>query len=410
MESLCRKKELKEGNFPESQKLVIQFHDDTIRAKAVATKEGVWKGVFRPAELLKSNYRWLRGVPITINHPAEGVYDSAVAIGQVVDTEWDENLKRVLVDCEMWPEKCPPEVIQKIIAGDEPIEVSTGYFSHQEKIPGKWGDKEYSEVEKSLFFDHLAIVPVGACTTEDGCGFGAHVSSEIKLHEDNQRNISKEEKGDIMVDIKLETPEDLMKISDDISKIEDPTEFKTRSTELLGLLGNQVKEKIGLFEVLKIETPSYPKPKVIKAQDSDSLTLDFESSTDIEEAKGAIADLYGNAMKTIAEKDSLIAKLQDENTKLQEEKSVIEGSVRADHISTIKAHSGDLTEEEAKVYEVMPIDQLKIVASGMAKIKGHSSEKKEDKTKFKMPDGSGDKKPTVDQLNVEFDAALGFKR
>lgn len=405
---ICKKKELKKGNFPEDQRLEIQFHDNAIRAKAVATKEGVWKGVFRPAELLKSNYRWLRGVPITINHPADGVYDSTIAAGQVIDAEWDDDQKRVIADCEMWPEKCPPEIVQKIVAG-EPIEVSTGYFSFQDKIPGKWEDKEYSEVEKSLFFDHLAIVPVGACTAEDGCGFGAHVDSEIKLHEGNQKAINEEEKEGIMINIKLNGINDLEKISEDISKIEDPAEFKTKSTELLNLLGNQAKDRTGLFEPQKIETASYPKPKVIKAQDSDSLTLDFESSADIEETKKAIASLYSDSMKTIAEKDAMIKTIQEENTRLQEEKKTLEGSIRSDHIATIKAHSGDLTEEEAKVYEVMPIDQLKVVASGMAKMKVHS-EKKEEKTKFMVPDGSGGKKLSVEQLDAEFDAALGFKR
>ena len=407
--STCRRKELQEGNFPANQKLDLQFHDNIVRAKAIATKEGVWKGVFRPAELLKSNYRWLKGAPITLNHPPEGVYDPSLAIGQVIDVEWDEDQNSVFADCEMWPEKCPPDLIKRIEAG-EPVDVSTGYFSYQEKAPGKWRDQEYSEIEKSLFFDHLAIVPVGACTTGDGCGFGSHVGSEIKLHEDNKTNINDKEEGMNMEDIKLETPEDFMKISDDISKIEDLPEFKERTTGLLSLLGNQIKDKTGIFVQPKIESPSYPKPKLIKAQDSDSLTLDFESSIDIEESKGAITDLYGEAMKTVAEKEALIKKLQDENAKLHEEKNVIEDTVRSEHISTIKAHSGgDLTEEEAKVYEVMPLDQLRVVSSNMAKIKVHSSNEG-DKTKFMMPEGGGSKKPSVEQLNAEFDAALGLKR
>jgi len=35
---------------------------------AIATKEGVWKGVFRPGQLIKDNVRWLKGKPITLNH------------------------------------------------------------------------------------------------------------------------------------------------------------------------------------------------------------------------------------------------------------------------------------------------------------------------------------------------------
>jgi len=35
----------------------------------IATKEGVWKGVFRPGQLIKDNVRMAEGKPITLNHP-----------------------------------------------------------------------------------------------------------------------------------------------------------------------------------------------------------------------------------------------------------------------------------------------------------------------------------------------------
>lgn len=409
---------LQEGSFPTSQKLELQYHDDIIKTKAVATKEGVWKGVLRPGDLLKSNYRWLRGVPITMNHPLDGVSDSALAVGQVVDVEWDDTQNRAIVDCELWASKCPPELITKIAAGDA-VDVSTGYYADQEAKPGKWGDQDYAEVEKSLFFDHLAIVPIGACSSVDGCGMGAHTGLEgdIKLHEGegiDEKDINSDPgegqsiKGELnmAIEVKLDTPEDLTKFAESFEKL-DEKESKATGVEVLKLLSTMAIGKTGLFTPPKQEPPAkvaYPMPKMVKAQDSEALTLDFEMTEDPEAAKGAFAAVYGEALKTITARDTMIAALQADKTKLQGEKDTIEGSVRKEQIALIQAHSG-LSDEEAKIYEGLPIPQLKAVATHMEKaLQVHS---KDPKTKFALP-GEGGKKQTVAELNADFDRALGL--
>lgn len=397
--------------FPTTQKLSLKFHNDIIRTKAVATMEGVWKGVYRPGELLKSNYRWLQGIPVTILHPEDGVTDSQMAVGQVVGVEWDDTQNRAITDLELWASKCPPELITKIEAG-ESIDVSTGYYAGQAPTPGKWGDQPYSEIENSLFFDHLAIVPLGACTSSDGCGIGAHtgLESNMKSHEGDESNINPDLKKGIeeknMV-IKMETPEDLEGFAAGFSKLEDPV-AKLQGAEALTLLATQAKGKTGLFTPPKMEPPAkvtYPMPKMIKAQDAQSLTLTFEPTEDPEAAKGAFTALYGEAVKSLADKDTLIKKLTDEKATLQGEKDAIEGSVRKEQVALIQAHSG-ISDEEAKAYETLPIPQLKAVALHMAKaLQVHS---KDPKTKFLLPDAGG-KKLSVQELDAEFDKALGFK-
>jgi hypothetical protein len=402
---------LQEGKFLISQKLELQCHDDIIKTKAVATKEGVWKGVLRPGELLKANYRWLQGIPVTINHPEDGVSDSQIAVGQVVGVEWDDTQNRAITDLELWASKCPPDIIAKIKAGDS-IDVSTGYYAVQTPTLGKWGDQPYSEIERSLFFDHLAIVPLGACTSEDGCGIGAHtgLESNIKSHESNEKVITsnKESGGEgIVMTVKLDSMEDFGKFAEDFSKIEDPVAAKATGIEALKLLSSMATEKKGLFTPPKMEAPvkvTYPMPKMIKAQDDKSLTLTFEPTEDPEAAKGAFTALYGEAVKSLADKDALIKKLTDEKATLQGEKDSIEGTVRKEQIALIQAHSG-LSDEEAKVYEGLPIPQLKAVATHMEKaLQVHT---KDPKTKFKLPGGEG-KKPTVEELNADFDRALGL--
>ena len=397
---------------PTTQKLELQYHDDIIRTKAVATKEGVWKGVFRPGELLKSNYRWLKGLPITLNHPLEGVTDSALAVGQVVDVEWDDADKRAIVDCELWASKCPPELVSKIAAGD-PVDVSTGYYADQAPTPGKWGDQDYSEVEKTLYFDHLAIVPVGACSSSDGCGMGAHTGLEagMKSHDGTEKDINPDMgEGDglnMVGELKLETPDDLTKFAESFEKL-DEKELRAKGVEALKMLSTMATGKTGLFMPPKADPPAkvtYPMPKTVKAQDSEALTLDFEPTEDPEAAKGAFAAVYGEAMKTIAARDATIATLTADNKKLKEDKDAIEGTVRSEQIALIKAHSG-LSDEEMKVYEGLPIVQLKAVAGHMEKaLQVHS--KDPTRTKFTLPDGSG-KKLSVEQISADFDKALGL--
>lgn len=391
-----------------TQKLELQYHDDVIRTKAVATKEGVWKGVLRPGDLLKANYRWIKGLPITMNHPVDGVTDAALAVGQVVDVEWDDAEKRVIADCELWASKCPPELVTKIAAGD-PVDVSTGYYADQEPIPGKFGDQEYAEVEKSLFFDHLAIVPVGACASSDGCGMGSHtgLDGNMKSHSGKEKAINESKEGvNMLPDIKIESLEDLTKFTQEFEKLDDK-EIRSRGVEAFKLLSTMATGKTGLFAVPKAEPPekvSYPMPKVVKAQDSETRTLDFDITEDPEAAKGAFTAVYGEAIKTIAERDATIATLKGEKEKLQEEKDTLEGSVRKEQIAVIQAHSG-LSDEEMKVYDTLPIPQLKAVATHMEKaLQVHS---KDPKTKFSLPEEGG-KKLTVEQINADFDRALGF--
>jgi len=152
---------------------------------AIATKEGVWKGVFRPGQLIKDNVRWLKGKPITLNHPPMSTGGKAynnLAVGQILDAWYIPEGHQAGVKCELWPEKLPGEILSKI-DNHQIVDVSTGFYAAEEPGKGVWQGKDYEATERSLDFDHLALVPIGACSQEDGCGLGLHAQdlSQIDL-------------------------------------------------------------------------------------------------------------------------------------------------------------------------------------------------------------------------------------
>ncbi len=150
---------------------------------AIATKEGVWKGVYRSGQLIKDNVKWLKGRYITLNHPpmSRGGRASAdLAVGQIQDAWYIPEGNKAGVRCELWPQKIPGEILQKI-DDHQIVDVSTGFYAAEEPTKGVWQGHDYNAVEKSLDFDHLALVPIGACSQDDGCGLGLHSEDLSKI-------------------------------------------------------------------------------------------------------------------------------------------------------------------------------------------------------------------------------------
>ncbi len=326
-----------------------------IRVKAIATKEGIWNGVYRSNDLLKSSAKWLKGIPVTLNHPQDGFADPDVAIGQVLDVEYDDQGAKAIVECELYPEKCPPELLQKIEAG-EPIDVSTGFFTIQEDSPGKWNDQDYSKVEKTLFFDHLAIVPHGTCSSKDGCGIGVQ-SPPISLSVNSSRGINMEE----------------FKV------------YSSTSTE------------IPETKTQAMEPPEGPAPVQIPLLEGiemgpDGIIPKFGVTEDPEEAKTGFLKVLADSL---AKKDAEIQALREQLTG-------IETAVRDEHMAVIKSYG--FSDEEMEVYKDMPIEKLKTVSTHMAKLKVQ-----DEKTKFTMPETTP-KEPTKEDINAAYERKLGRKR
>lgn len=209
----------------------VTKHDNSLTLSAIATKEGVWKGVYRSASIVEANTRWLLGKPITIHHPA-GRASSSEAVGQIVGAEYIPDIAASRVSCELWPSKIAPELmerIEKAARGEEIVDVSTGFIVIEEKQEGVWEGQEYHAVETSLDYDHLAIVNEGACSAVDGCGLGYH-SKDLETIEPSMEALGNalgwscamvHNKGDLTEEIKTH----LDKMVDSLKGHEDMNQF-----------------------------------------------------------------------------------------------------------------------------------------------------------------------------------------
>ncbi len=361
-------------------------HDyQPIRVKAIATKEGVWRGVYRPKELLKTSAKWLRGIPVTLNHPQDGFVDSDVAIGQVIDVEYDDQGAKAIVDFELYPEKCPPELLKKIESG-EPIDVSTGFFAIQEDSPGKWNNQDYSQIEKTLFFDHLAIVPHGTCSAKDGCGIGVQ-TRPISLNATSKRVIN-------MTEMNIKDTQSSGYFSGGTSTSGSSTQITPQDLTV------NPDEKATITNVTfhQAEPMEYvPTPVQIPLLEGidvgpDGVVPKFGVTDDPEAAKEAI-------LKVVTE---IVAAKDLEIQKLKEQLEGVENTVREEHMAVIRSYG--FSDEELKPYEQMPIEQLKAVSTHMAKLKVQ-----DEKTKFTMPN-TVPNEPTKEDINVAYERKLGRKR
>lgn len=63
------------------------------------------------------------------------------------------------------------EVLEKLEAGDEVLEVSVSYYARLDETPGVWNGIAYVGAERDYVPDHFAVaIDRGACSVADGCG------------------------------------------------------------------------------------------------------------------------------------------------------------------------------------------------------------------------------------------------
>ena len=126
------------------------------------------------------------GRPVMLDHPrANGLAVSASspdilehsAVGQLFNTVLDgTKLKsEIWINSERLAALNDDDraQVQRLIDGEEVVEVSTGLFMMLQEEPGVHEGKDYDAIWRNIVPDHLAILPegiIGACSVEDGCG------------------------------------------------------------------------------------------------------------------------------------------------------------------------------------------------------------------------------------------------
>ena len=157
--------------------------------------EGVHDGSRGPIfhsinELGKIPDSW-NGIPITIDHPAEGEsFISANSPGQIekaVGRVYNTYVDGTKLKGEAWLDEAKliamsPLALAHIRQG-LPLEVSVGVFSDEMAMAGDWNGEEYEAVAANHRPDHLALLPggVGACSWQDGCGIRVNKCNDVVL-------------------------------------------------------------------------------------------------------------------------------------------------------------------------------------------------------------------------------------
>lgn len=329
---------------------------DNITVKMVATKAGVWHDVYRPWEVLKRDAIWLLGKPVTVDHPHEGVSANTYMVGQIKNVEIDEENQQIICEAELWPDKLPPELQEKI-QNNEKLDISVGFYATTDPASGEFNGKLYTAEEKQIYFDHLAIVQKGECSAEDGCGINI---------------MSKECKCNKVINM------DEVKDSKDI----------------------QVQEE----QPKKV----YYVPKILKE--------DGEIKVNVEETEEAPADVAQVLQQSVVQlleelKNDLMQQIQaltEQNAqltealkKLGEEKQAVEEEVKQELLAEVTklVPNGDTS-----VYKTMDRKALKQIITHMREIAQSHSEK----TPIVITEDV--KKPSLDDLHDQFDRMLGRKK
>jgi len=167
------------GNALQGSRREIFLGQEHLVVPLVMLRQTVVNGAFvQLGELAPEGWN---GAPVTIGHPeVNGVSVTANTptvlqkwrVGQIFNARLDgDKLK-----AEAWINVAQAEAFRSgiiaLLEGGQQMDVSTGYFSTDEKKSGTFNGKQYNAVSYDLKPDHLALLPdeEGACSWADGCG------------------------------------------------------------------------------------------------------------------------------------------------------------------------------------------------------------------------------------------------
>lgn len=163
-----------------------------IAAPVIILVEGVHRGsggpLYYPASVLEASAQFWNGMPVPVQHPEMNGSPISCNSPDVIERQTVGRLWNVRYEPTPKPrlkgeiyvdvnkaKKISPSVLDAL-NNNSPLEVSTGLFSNDEHISGKWNDEDYVAVVKDIRPDHLALLPGarGACSWKDGCGVRAN--------------------------------------------------------------------------------------------------------------------------------------------------------------------------------------------------------------------------------------------
>lgn len=133
----------------------IQVRDGVLHGHAVATANMVQdykgKSVLKDAAELEKACKYARSLPITDQHPDDGIVTNQGDIkGWTSPPVWNGDKRHIEVDVEIFDGK----LISKIQGGN--TDVSIGFFCDLDETTGEFDGKKYAAIQRNIVLNHLA--------------------------------------------------------------------------------------------------------------------------------------------------------------------------------------------------------------------------------------------------------------
>ena len=230
--------------------LALQDGEGSPRVVGPVIKEGVWNGIYVPASAIREAHLSLLGRYWLNLHPLDGTevewHESAMGI-VLGETVSDDEGAETVVEIEPWPDRIPDELYARLESGEK-LGTSVHFFAQYDNEEGEFGGVPYTQKVTRMYYTHVARVPTGACSVEDGCftqmAFESIRGSKNMTENKEKVPLADEDDGagageeSEVVILAFNHPDDVAEFVADAIDKDDPAE----GMELMTALGNWVVE------------------------------------------------------------------------------------------------------------------------------------------------------------------------
>lgn len=199
------------------------------RIEGPMIKEGVWNGIYVPADAIAEAMPSILGRYWLLGHLDEGSEPSwhSASMGIVTEAEVKGDEAETWINIDPWLDRIPPE-LTKVLEAGERIGVSADFRAQFVEEEGEYNGVPYSERVLHMYYLHVACVPLGACSVDDGCfsrmSFKSGVGTMVKKNEKvvhQAEGDSEEEEGTVTV-VSFNRPEDVQDFVQMVQDQDDP--------------------------------------------------------------------------------------------------------------------------------------------------------------------------------------------
>jgi hypothetical protein len=368
----------------------VSFSEDgggSIRFSGPVIREGVWNGIYVPADAIREAKYSVLGRYWLNNHQPEGTEtdwnNTAMGIVTGVDVHGDDAATEITI--EPFEENIPPSLMETLRAGGK-VGVSADFKGVVVEEDGEWNGTPYRHKVISMYYLHVAHVPKGACSVEDGCytkvafrkiGFKGDCSmtkkntikEPIHLQDDEDVGGIGELDSDVVV-VSFTTPDDVVEYVNEAQALDDPVDALARMMGLADWVVENWEAGTGPF-MLPPEEPAVEEGGVGLSRKPNTKNVPFAKKDKATKDEAAPAKAY--VLKRLR---ALMPNLPDD--RMEAYVSLDEGALVAlvedletvlDEITTLAGAAEEIIDEVVDEADTINISQAKAPAKPATKIR-----------------------------------------